>query len=305
MALPPQSEKPVHWVGSSKSDLLALPREVVANLGYALGLAQLGGNPPAGRADSPAALVQDRGAGSAQQAPGLAIPLTLLGRSRAAATRSRSIRSKRSSSPNSATSCSRLRSSMRTMRRQATCFARRKRSSRRPKPNSRSLPPPSASCSISIMTARSPRATSVVTTGRSPSGDVRSRTSCRAWKPNVTCSGSGCSRARKSWRMPRTWPPVGTIFPGSIGGRSLRRSLTGSPSERRAWRFRSSKSLSEMTTNWVHNLWVPAFAGMSGRNWGTGAGALTSCRSTHRAAVSRREEQTWNPWPAPPSSPSG
>lgn len=42
----PQTEKPVHWVGSSKSDLLALPPEVVSDIGYALGLAQLGGKHP-------------------------------------------------------------------------------------------------------------------------------------------------------------------------------------------------------------------------------------------------------------------
>ena len=28
--LPPATEKPVHWIGSSKSDLLALPQEVVS-----------------------------------------------------------------------------------------------------------------------------------------------------------------------------------------------------------------------------------------------------------------------------------
>jgi len=44
--LPPAKEKPVHWIGSSKSDLLALPKEVVSDLGYALGLAQLGGKHP-------------------------------------------------------------------------------------------------------------------------------------------------------------------------------------------------------------------------------------------------------------------
>lgn len=43
---PPQQEKPVHWVGSSKSDLLALPQEVVSDMGYALGLAQLGSKHP-------------------------------------------------------------------------------------------------------------------------------------------------------------------------------------------------------------------------------------------------------------------
>lgn len=43
---PPTSEKPVHWLGSSRSDLLALPPDVVSHLGYALGLAQLGGRHP-------------------------------------------------------------------------------------------------------------------------------------------------------------------------------------------------------------------------------------------------------------------
>lgn len=44
--LPPANEKPVHWIGSSRSDLLALPKEVVSDLGYALGLAQRGGKHP-------------------------------------------------------------------------------------------------------------------------------------------------------------------------------------------------------------------------------------------------------------------
>ena len=43
---PQTNEKPVHWIGSSKSDLLALPQDVVSDLGYALGLAQLGGKHP-------------------------------------------------------------------------------------------------------------------------------------------------------------------------------------------------------------------------------------------------------------------
>ena len=34
--------KPLHWVGSSKKDLLALPQEVVDVFGYALYLAQIG-----------------------------------------------------------------------------------------------------------------------------------------------------------------------------------------------------------------------------------------------------------------------
>ncbi|MGI9437078.1 MAG: type II toxin-antitoxin system RelE/ParE family toxin [Geminicoccaceae bacterium] len=40
------TEKPVHWVGSSKKDLLAFPRQVVSDIGYALGLAQLGDKHP-------------------------------------------------------------------------------------------------------------------------------------------------------------------------------------------------------------------------------------------------------------------
>ena len=39
-------EKPLHWVGSSKRDLLAFPEAVVDNFGYALGLVQEGGFPP-------------------------------------------------------------------------------------------------------------------------------------------------------------------------------------------------------------------------------------------------------------------
>lgn len=39
------SEKPLHWVGSAKKDLLALPEEVIDDLGYALGAVQLGATP--------------------------------------------------------------------------------------------------------------------------------------------------------------------------------------------------------------------------------------------------------------------
>lgn len=39
-------ETPVHWVGSSKKDLLAFPEPVVSAIGYALGVAQLGGKHP-------------------------------------------------------------------------------------------------------------------------------------------------------------------------------------------------------------------------------------------------------------------
>lgn len=44
---PVKGEKPVRWVASSKSDLLSFPEEVVSEIGYALGVAQLGGKHPA------------------------------------------------------------------------------------------------------------------------------------------------------------------------------------------------------------------------------------------------------------------
>lgn len=44
-----RGEKPVYWVGSSKSDLLEMPQTVVSDMGYALGLAQLGGKHPAAK----------------------------------------------------------------------------------------------------------------------------------------------------------------------------------------------------------------------------------------------------------------
>jgi phage-related protein len=39
-------DTPVHWVGSSKKDLLAFPEQAVSDIGYALGVAQLGGKHP-------------------------------------------------------------------------------------------------------------------------------------------------------------------------------------------------------------------------------------------------------------------
>ncbi len=39
------TEKPMHWVGLSKKDLLAFPDEVVSDVGYALGVVQQGGMP--------------------------------------------------------------------------------------------------------------------------------------------------------------------------------------------------------------------------------------------------------------------
>jgi phage-related protein len=40
------TERPLHWVGSSKKDLLAFPADVVDDLGYALSVVQHGGAPP-------------------------------------------------------------------------------------------------------------------------------------------------------------------------------------------------------------------------------------------------------------------
>lgn len=42
-------DKPLHWVGSAKRDLLQFPEEVVDDLGYALGLVQQGGTPPSAK----------------------------------------------------------------------------------------------------------------------------------------------------------------------------------------------------------------------------------------------------------------
>lgn len=39
-------EKPLHWVASAKKDYQAFPTEVQADMGYALGLAQLGAKHP-------------------------------------------------------------------------------------------------------------------------------------------------------------------------------------------------------------------------------------------------------------------
>jgi phage-related protein len=42
MDRPPPGEKPLHWIGASKKDLLAFPSEVVDDVGYALGVVQQG-----------------------------------------------------------------------------------------------------------------------------------------------------------------------------------------------------------------------------------------------------------------------
>src|SRR3954451_10055103 len=46
---PTTTEKPLHWVGSSKKDLLAFPDDVVDDLGYALSVVQHGGMPPSAK----------------------------------------------------------------------------------------------------------------------------------------------------------------------------------------------------------------------------------------------------------------
>jgi len=45
----PRREKPLHWVGSAKKDLLALPEDVIDEFGYALGLVQQAGIPPSAK----------------------------------------------------------------------------------------------------------------------------------------------------------------------------------------------------------------------------------------------------------------
>jgi len=44
---PAAEEKPLHWVGSAKRDLLLFPPQVVSEVGWALGVAQFGGRHPA------------------------------------------------------------------------------------------------------------------------------------------------------------------------------------------------------------------------------------------------------------------
>jgi phage-related protein len=46
---PARNEKPLHWVASSKRDLLRFPDEVVSNVGYALGAVQFGAHPPSAK----------------------------------------------------------------------------------------------------------------------------------------------------------------------------------------------------------------------------------------------------------------
>jgi phage-related protein len=45
----PREEKPLHWVGSAKKDLLGFPEQVVGDVGFALGVVQYGGHPPSAK----------------------------------------------------------------------------------------------------------------------------------------------------------------------------------------------------------------------------------------------------------------
>ena len=42
-------EKPLHWIASSKKDLLLFPSTVIDDFGYALGVVQMGGMPPSAK----------------------------------------------------------------------------------------------------------------------------------------------------------------------------------------------------------------------------------------------------------------
>jgi len=45
----PRQERPLHWVGSSKRDLMAFPEDAIDDFGYGLGVVQLGGQPPSAK----------------------------------------------------------------------------------------------------------------------------------------------------------------------------------------------------------------------------------------------------------------
>jgi phage-related protein len=62
-------ERPLHWVGSAKKDLLRFPEDVVRAFGYTLGLVQAGQTPPAakawkGQGAGVFELIEDRRAGT-------------------------------------------------------------------------------------------------------------------------------------------------------------------------------------------------------------------------------------------------
>lgn len=49
MSPPGPTERPLHWVGSARRDLLDFPDAVVDEFGYLLGVVQMGGQPPAAK----------------------------------------------------------------------------------------------------------------------------------------------------------------------------------------------------------------------------------------------------------------
>jgi phage-related protein len=66
---PPRNEKPLHWVGSSRRDLLEFPDKVIDNIGYALGVVQFGGHPQSakpwkGLGPGVSEIVEDEAAGT-------------------------------------------------------------------------------------------------------------------------------------------------------------------------------------------------------------------------------------------------
>ena len=66
---PRPPEKPLHWVGSAKKNLLGFPEDVVDDFGYALGMVQQGGTPPSAKlwkGEGPGVfeLVEDRRSGT-------------------------------------------------------------------------------------------------------------------------------------------------------------------------------------------------------------------------------------------------
>ena len=46
---PPANEKPLHWIGSAKRDLLSFPKRVVRAVGYDLSAVQYGSQPPSAK----------------------------------------------------------------------------------------------------------------------------------------------------------------------------------------------------------------------------------------------------------------
>jgi phage-related protein len=46
---PKPVETPLHWVGSAKADFMDFPAEVRSDMGFALGVAQLGGKHPSAK----------------------------------------------------------------------------------------------------------------------------------------------------------------------------------------------------------------------------------------------------------------